>query len=255
MTKMEEDKESMRKDTSKKSSKAWIPLLGIIVTIVMALIPYICVDFAMDFEKSPNTYLLLHNGAAIKNSNAEVYCIADIPIKNSKKKLRYTFSHYVAPFSNSEHNYRFDVGEQIREKAFSKIMTYLYYDNSDPYFYPDVKIYIRINYELSFIHNIEFHKWYRIDNRETKYVNLITAHNIEKAIVSQNQSSYSNFYEYYLNNRTIILNNEFDDSINEIKTKDNIDNLLSWIDNYRAKPISETERNSLKKLYWIATYS
>ena len=246
----------MKKEQSQnKKNKAWISILGLVVSVVLGLIPYICVDFAMDFEKSPNTYLLLHSGAPIKNSSADVFCVTSIPIKDSKKRTQYIYSSHNSPFSNSDDCYCFDVGESIREKAFSEEMTYLFYDNSEPYFYPDVEVYVQVNYELAFIHNFEFHKWYRIDNKETKYVNPLSAQKIKKQIVLQSQTDYSDFYNYYVQNRTMINNNSFNDTLGKQKPKKSIDELLMWINKYRVKPISLAESETIKSLYLDATYS
>lgn len=242
------------KKLSKKSHKTWVSITSLVVAIIAFLVPYIFVDFTMDFEASPETYLLLQNGATIKNSTAEVYYVVRVPCEDSKKSVEFIYSTYLSQFSPSEKVYKFDVGEAIRKQAFLEVMTYLYYDTSNPYVYPNVDVYIKLTYELPFIHIIDFHKWYKITDAETKYVNAFSSYKIDRLMKTQGAVKESEFFEYYIALRQIINPDFADDELIEQTPKENISDLINWINYYRVKPISDKERKRLRQLYNEAIY-
>lgn len=234
------------KNKGKLSFGHIITIIVPIITLITFMLTYYFVDFTLVYNENTTCYELYEHGTTIKNAHSIMYYIVEFNTEDDSETLDYIYDAFYSDYNNVSSLFTFDVSEELCEKVFCEAMSYMYLDTSEPYNAPKIRRFVQVNYEIIFLPNITFTKWYEIRGNNTKLIFPFISRNIKKTLKNYNETSDNHsLFQFYYN----YISKKNNSNQEDVLIKNDIDELLSWINKTRAQPLNSNEESKLYEFY------
>lgn len=248
------DKEPITVKSKKEWGKSFLlaviaPLLSVLIALI-DIVPGIRADFSMQYVEDANSYMIIEQGSDIKNSSADLYIAVVFHNRTGDNEYVYFYNcDYSAKYDQLNRTYTFEILKDDVEQIFCEAMSYLYYDTSDMNFYPDIRFYFHVNYDLAHFPIHKWRRWCKYENGETNDIlNFMFDKNVRdiKSIDTQYNISLLDFYKSI---STKIDENILGDSVYDFEPPENINELITWINNNKVKKLTSKEEIRIRENY------
>ncbi|MCH5198344.1 MAG: hypothetical protein J1E34_05500 [Oscillospiraceae bacterium] len=246
------------KTTVKTKKKEWgksffilviVPLFSLLIGLI-DLVTGISADFSMQYVENSESYVILEQGSDIKNSSADLFLMVVFHDRSGDNEYVYLCDYnYSAKYDQINRTYTFEISKENVEQIFCEAMSYLYYDTSDMNFYPEIRFYFHVNYDLSHFPIHKWRKWCKYENGETKDVLNFMFNKDIKNIKSVNERYDISLLEFYKSISHSLDENILGDTVYDFEIPKNIDELITWISDNKAKKLTSKEEIRIRENY------
>lgn len=226
-----------------------VPLMCLFLAII-DIIPGIRADFSMQYVEDTSSYVIIEQGSDIKNSNADLFIVVVFHNRAGDNEYIYLYNcNYSAKYDQLNRTYTFEILREDVERIFCEAMSYLYYDTSDMNFYPEIRFYFHVNYDLAHFPIHKWRKWCKYENGETNDILNFVFDKDVRCIKSTNEQYNISLLEFYKSISHNIDENIQGDTVYDFEIPENIDELIIWINNNRVKKLTSKEESRIRENY------